>query len=135
MVVGYCGEGAMADYAVKTPRGRIVTDPPAAQLLFNDTRFSVVWLIVRVLLGMTWIDQSLHKLGDPAWMQTGEALKAFWANAVKIPDSGRPPVAFDWYRSFLQMMLNNGWYVWFAKLVAIGELLVGIALILGLLVG
>src|SRR5262249_4900318 len=40
-----------------------------------------------------------------------------------------------WYRTFIQSMLDSGAYVWFAKLVAIGEFVIGIALILGLLVG
>jgi thiosulfate dehydrogenase (quinone) large subunit len=125
----------MTEYAVKTPHGRIVSNPPLARLLFDDTRFAVVWLIVRVLLGLTWLNAASAKLGDPAWMQTGEALKAFWTNAVKVPDSGKPPITFDWYRNLIQYMLDNQWYVWFAKLVAIGEFVVGICLILGLFVG
>jgi thiosulfate dehydrogenase [quinone] large subunit len=44
-------------------------------------------------------------------------------------------VAYDWYRAFLQALLEGGHYTWFAKLVAIGEVAVGIALIIGLLVG
>ena len=32
-------------------------------------------------------------------------------------------------------MLDNGWYIWFAKLVAWGEVLVGLALLMGALVG
>jgi thiosulfate dehydrogenase [quinone] large subunit len=104
-------------------------------LLFDDTRFAIVWFVVRVLLGLTWLNEALNKFGNPGWMQTGEALKGFWENAVRIPESGRPPIAFDWYRDFIQAMLNNQSYVWFAKLVAIGEFLVGVALILGLFVG
>jgi thiosulfate dehydrogenase (quinone) large subunit len=125
----------MTEHIVKTPRGRIVRNPPAARLLFDDTRFAVVWLIVRVLAGLTWLDSGSKKLGDPAWMQTGEALKGFWTSAVKVPDTGKPPITFDWYRSFIQSMLDNQSYVWFAKLVALGEFLVGVCLILGLFVG
>src|SRR5262245_23213608 len=112
---------AMTEHAVKTPHGRIVSNPPLARLLFDDTRFAVVWLVVRVLLGLTWINESSHKLGDPAWMQMGEALKAFWTSAVKVPESGKPPITYDWYRNLIQYMLDQQWYVWFAKLVAIGE--------------
>jgi thiosulfate dehydrogenase [quinone] large subunit len=68
-------------------------------------------------------------------MQTGEALKGFWTNAVQVPASGKPPITFEWYRSFIQSMLDSGAYVWFAKLVAIGEVVVGAALILGMFVG
>lgn len=76
-----------------------------------------------------------HKVTDPKWVQTGEALKGFWTGAVKIPETGRPPIAFDWYRSFLQMLLDAQAYTWFARLVAYGELLVGIALVLGAFTG
>jgi thiosulfate dehydrogenase [quinone] large subunit len=125
----------MTEHIVKTNRGTIVTNPPLARLLFDDTRFSVIWAVIRVLVGLSWVDASLHKLSSPAWMETGEALKGFWASAVKIPDAGRPPVTFDWYRNFLQGLLDSGSYVWFAKLVAIGEFAVGVALIIGAFVG
>ncbi|MCG8349128.1 MAG: hypothetical protein MI924_15260 [Chloroflexales bacterium] len=32
-------------------------------------------------------------------------------------------------------MPNNGWYTWFAKLIVYGEILVGLALILGAFIG
>lgn len=121
--------------AVKTTSGHIVQDPPLARFLFSDTRFSVVWMAIRILIGYSWIDASLHKLSNPAWMQTGEALKGFWTSAVALPEAGRPPISFDWYRSFIQSMLDSGSYVWFAKLIAVGEFLVGAALIIGLFVG
>ena len=44
-------------------------------------------------------------------------------------------VAFDWYRDFLQFMLANEAYTWFAKVVLYGEMLIGITLILGAFVG
>jgi len=123
------------EHAVKTERGTVLQDPPVAQFLFSDTRLSAVWLVIRVLLGWGWVTAAMGKLGDPAWMQTGEALKAFWTKAVAIPDTGKPLITFDWYRNFIQGMLDSGSYVWFAKVVAFGELLIGVALILGLFVG
>lgn len=84
---------------------------------------------------MQWFEAGLHKVEDPGWTQTGEALKGFWEHAVAIPDAGRPAITFDWYRSFLQGMLDSGAYTWFAKLVAFGELFIGIALIIGAFVG
>jgi thiosulfate dehydrogenase [quinone] large subunit len=123
------------EHTVRTTEGIRVTNPPIARLLFEDTRFSVVWLVVRVLLGLAWIDASLHKLSDPAWMQTGEALKGFWTNAVTVSPTGRSPIAFEWYRGFIQSLLDSGAYTWFAKLVAVSEFLVGVALILGAFVG
>lgn len=125
----------MAEHLVTNRQGKIIEDPPLARLLFSDTRFAVIWAVVRVLLGLSWIDAASHKLGSPAWMETGEALKGFWANAVQVPAQGRPPIAYDWYRSFIQGLLDSGSYVWFAKLIAVGELLVGVALIIGAFVG
>jgi thiosulfate dehydrogenase (quinone) large subunit len=125
----------MNDNVVRTKSGAVVTNPPIARLLFEDTRFSVVWLVVRVLLGLAWFDAGTHKISDPRWMQTGEALQGYWSNAVRIPETGRPPISFDWYRSFLQSLLDSGAYVWFAKVIAVGETLVGVALIIGAFVG
>jgi thiosulfate dehydrogenase (quinone) large subunit len=122
-------------FAVKTQQGTLVTNPPIARFLFEDTRLSVVWAVVRILLGWAWLDAGLHKLGDPKWMETGAALQGYWTNAVRIPETGRPPISFDWYRAFLQGLLDSGAYVWFAKLIAVGEFLVGVALILGAFVG
>jgi len=115
--------------------GCFIEDPPLARLLFNDTRFAWIWVIVRVLLGWSWLEAASHKLTSPAWMETGEALKGFWMGALAIPDGGKSKIAFDWYRTFLQGMVDNGSYVWFAKLIAIGELLIGVGLIVGAFVG
>jgi thiosulfate dehydrogenase [quinone] large subunit len=120
---------------IVTHKGTIVEDPPFVQKLFNDTRFSWLWLVLRIWLGYNWVDAALHKIDNPAWVQTGEALKGFWQGAVAIPEGGRPAISFGWYRSFIQFLLDTESYTWFAKLVAYGELLIGIALILGLFTG
>jgi thiosulfate dehydrogenase [quinone] large subunit len=112
-----------------------IPDPPLAHVLFSTTRFAWLFAILRVYLGYSWLSSGWGKLGNPKWVETGEALKGYWTNAVRIPEEGRPPIAFDWYRGFIQFMLDNGWYTWFAKLVVYGEVLVGIALILGAFVG
>ena len=125
----------MNEHGVITRKGTIVEDPPFAKLLFSDTRFAWIWVVIRVLLGLSWLDAASHKLSSPAWMETGEALKGFWTAAVQIPEQGRPAIAYDWYRGFLQGMLDSGSYVWFAKLVAVGELMIGFALIIGAFVG
>ncbi|MBI1802503.1 MAG: DoxX family membrane protein, partial [Chloroflexi bacterium] len=110
-----------------------ISDPPLVQKLFADTRFAWVWLIARMYLAYMWIDASSHKIFDPKWVQTGESLKGYWLNAVKVDP--KPVAYFDWYRSFIQFMLDNQAYTWFAKLVAYGELLIGIALLLGAFTG
>jgi thiosulfate dehydrogenase [quinone] large subunit len=118
-----------------TRKGETVTNPPLAEFLFNDTRMAIVWLVLRIWLGYKWINASLGKIENPAWVQTGDALKGFWTGAVAIPAEGRPAISFDFYRDFLQFMLDAQAYTWFAKLVAYGELLIGIALIIGAFTG
>lgn len=120
---------------VLTRKGQTLETPSFISLLFSDKRFSILWLAVRVWLGWKWIASSLPKLENPAWMQTGEALKGFWMGAVQVPTEGRPPIAYAWYREFLQAMLDAQAYTWFAKIIAVSELLIGIALILGIFVG
>jgi thiosulfate dehydrogenase (quinone) large subunit len=111
-----------------------IQDPPLARFLFSDTRMAWFWLIVRVYLGWQWLSSGWGKL-TPAWLGGGDALRGFWERAVAIPEQGRPAIAFDWYRGFIQFMLDNGWYSWFAPLIVYGEILIGIALIAGAFVG
>jgi thiosulfate dehydrogenase [quinone] large subunit len=110
-------------------------DPPVAQFLFSDTRMAWIWLALRVWLGWSWLEAGWHKINDPSWMSTGVALQKFWEKATIVPDSGKPAIAYDWYRGFLQMLLEGGHYTWFAKLVAVGETAIGIALIIGVFTG
>jgi thiosulfate dehydrogenase (quinone) large subunit len=121
--------------ALQRKQNRVIEDPKFVKTLFTDARFSVLFLVVRVWLGLQWIDSAAHKIGVPGWTETGEALKGYWERAVAIPEAGRPAISFDWYRTFLQGLLDAQAYTWFAKLVAYGELLVGVALIIGAFVG
>jgi thiosulfate dehydrogenase (quinone) large subunit len=122
--------------AVKTRHGHIIQDPPLVHKLLNDPRAAWLWLALRVWLGWQWVTSAQTKIFNPAWVGGGEALRGFWERAVLVPDApARPMIAFDWYRSFLQAMLDAGAYVWFGKLVAYGELLVGIGLIIGAFTG
>lgn len=114
----------------------VIQDPPFIVDLFSNTRWSWLWLILRLYLGYQWLESGLGKLGNPGWTQTGEALRGFWERAVTVPEApARPAIAFDWYRAFLQGLLDSGAYTWFSKLIVAGEILVGIALILGAFVG
>jgi thiosulfate dehydrogenase [quinone] large subunit len=120
---------------VKTFKGEVVKDPTFAQFLTTDWRASLIWLPIRIWVGVQWLTAALHKIEGTGWIDGGAALKGFWTGAVAIPETGRPAIAFDWYRSFIQMLLDAQAYTWFAKLVAYGELLIGIALIIGAFTG
>jgi len=114
----------------------VFADPPFAQSLFNSPKWAWLWVIARIYVGYAWLTSGIGKLSNPAWTQTGEALKGFWERAVAIPDApARPLIAFDWYRGFLQSMIDAGAYTWFSKIIYIGEILIWVALILGLFTG
>lgn len=113
---------------------REIQDPPIAKFFFANTASSWLWLIVRLYLGYEWIEAGLHKL-TPAWLNGGEALKGFWTGAIAVPAEGRPAIAFDWYRGFIEFLLTTESYRWFGPLIVFGEILIGVALILGAFVG
>jgi thiosulfate dehydrogenase [quinone] large subunit len=121
--------------SIVTSRGTVtVADPPLAFSLFNTTRFSWLWLIIRLYVGYEWLTSGFNKFSNPAWW-SGDALAGFWANAIQVPAEGRAPITFGWYRGFIEFMYNAQWYLWFGKLVMIGEVVIGIALIIGAFVG
>lgn len=110
----------------------ILANPPWIDPLFENPKWSSwLWLVVRLYLGYEWLMAGYEKLINPAWM-SGAALKGFWTSAVKVSGSGHDPISYDWYRAFIQSMLNANAQTWFGPLVAAGELLIGISLILGL---
>lgn len=121
--------------AIRTRRGEVIQDPPFVRWLVCDPWAGWVWLMPRLWLGWQWFQAAVAKLGDPAWTETGLAVKAFWEQAVAVPTAGPPPIAFDWYRAFVQLLLDLQAWRWCAKVVAYGELLVGVALILGAFTG
>lgn len=113
---------------------REIQDPPIAKWLFSDTRSAWLWLVVRLYLGWEWLTHGIEKVQDPAW-QTGMAIRGFWERSIAIPAEGRPLIAFDWYRDFLEILFNSNSHTWFGPLVSWGELLIGVGLIVGAFVG
>ena len=117
---------------ITTRKGESLHTPSFLKTIFNHPLAGLIWLPIRVWIGWQWLEAGLHKFESPAWMQTGLGLKGFWVSAVAIPATGTAPIHYAWYRSFLQMLINAQAYTWFAKVITVGEMLVGIALILGI---
>lgn len=111
-----------------------VDDPVWWKLLLGNVYFSLLWLPLRFFVGREWLTAGEHKVRDGAW-GTGESLAGYWTNAVAVPEQGRPAITYGWYRDLLQYMLDHKWYTWFADVIAWGEVLVGIGLLVGALVG
>jgi thiosulfate dehydrogenase [quinone] large subunit len=112
-----------------------VQSPRFASYLFGNTRAGLFWLPIRIFVGFAWVDAGWHKLSGTGWTDGGESLLGYWQNAVAIPEEGRPPITFEWYRTFIQFLIDNGAEGWFAWLITVGELAVGVGLLLGVLTG
>src|SRR3990167_9121143 len=114
-----------------------------AHLLFSDKRSAWLWLVIRLDLGYEWLMAGRGKVPSPAWVgeNAGAGLSGFLGGALKkTAEFGQPapapchPDVQMWYAWFVQNVALPNAQV-FSYMVAYGELLVGIALILGFLVG
>ncbi|MEX1172229.1 MAG: DoxX family membrane protein [Chloroflexota bacterium] len=114
-----------------------IEGPAFARFLFNNSRAGLFWLPIRLFLGFSWLESGWGKFTNPdnAWLGGGAALRGYWERAASIPEEGRPPISYDWYRDFIQGLLDSGAEAWFAPLIVYGELLVGIGLLVGGLTG
>jgi thiosulfate dehydrogenase [quinone] large subunit len=118
-----------------------VEGPAFTRFLFANSQAGWLWLPIRLFVGFSWLEAGWHKLAPvngvwgPGWLDGGAALKGFWTAAVALPDQGRPPITFEWYRDFLNVLLQNNAFTWFAWLIVFGEILVGLGLLLGALTG
>jgi thiosulfate dehydrogenase [quinone] large subunit len=112
-----------------------IEGPAITRFLFANSRAGLMWLPIRLFLGFEWLEAGWHKFTGEGWMDGGTALKGFWTAAVAVPEQGRPAISYDWYRSFIETLLNNDAYTWFAPLIVFGEIAVGIGLLFGILTG
>jgi thiosulfate dehydrogenase [quinone] large subunit len=95
-----------------------------------------IWLVARLYVGFAWLEAGWHKVTDPKWAYgDGSGLLGYWKGAVAIPQQGSPKISYDWYRDFLNALINAEAHTWFAPLIAWGEVLVGPGLIFGVLTG
>jgi len=112
-----------------------VEGPAFTRYLFSNTRAGLVWLPIRLFLGFEWLVAGWDKLTGHGWVDGGASLLGFWKGAVAVPQTGHAAITFEWYRSFLQLLIDNGAQSWFAWLVTLGEMAVGLGLLFGALTG
>ena len=112
-----------------------IEGPAFTRFLFNNSRAGLLWLPIRLFVGFSWLEAGLHKFSDPGWTQGGASLRGYWENAAAIPEQGRPPISFEWYRDFINALLTGNHETWFAWVITLGEIAVGVGLLLGVLTG
>lgn len=113
----------------------LITDPPVTQALFGKVSWAWIWIIPRLYVGWTWLKAGWGKVTNPAWVggQAGTALTGF-VNGAIAQTSGAHPAVQSWYASFLQSAILPHTGTW-SYVVAFGETLVGLGLILGAFTG
>lgn len=116
-------------------RKYIVTDPLITQTLFSDWRLAWIWLIVRLYVGYEWLVAGWDKVINPAWVgpKAGAALQGFLNNSISLT-AGAHPTVQAWYAVFLKFAILPIAGFW-SYVVAFGEVLVGLGLILGVFTG
>ncbi|HLX35669.1 MAG TPA: DoxX family membrane protein [Candidatus Limnocylindrales bacterium] len=112
-----------------------VEGPAFTRYLFHNTRAGVFWLPIRLFVGFSFLEAGLGKFQGKGWLDGGSALLGFWKGAAAIPPTGHPPISFEWYRDFINVLINNNAQGWFAYLIVFGELAVGLGLVFGVLTG
>jgi len=124
----------------KIGKSTVVADPPLARFLFSDTRMALVWLLLRVYVGWAWLEAGWHKVQDTGaatnYIYDGKGILAFWTNIAKIPAApAKPSISYDWYRGFIQFLIDNNAQGVMGKVIAFGETAVGLGLIFGAFTG
>ena len=114
-----------------------IEGPAFTRFLFSNSTAGLFWLPVRLFLGFSWLEAGL-----PQGLRTGLARR--WRLPRGLlegrgghPGScqGRPAITFEWYRTFLQFLLDNGAEKWMGWVIPFGEMAVGLGLLLGILTG
>lgn len=139
-----------------------IEEPRLARWLFAGTQAAWIWLLIRLWLGWEWLQAGWGKVfggnitwrvwdwGDPEYALTGDAnigwvraagergvgdnVAGFAAGAIEASEGPRPDVAFSWYVNFLEWIRDTAHPV-VGPAVAIGEVVLGLALIVGAFVG
>lgn len=112
-----------------------IPEPLISKFIFADTKFAIVWFLLRIYVGWEWLVAGYEKTTSDAWVgsHAGSALTGFLTGALSKTAGQHPDVSL-WYAVFLKnFVLPQA--AMFSHIIAYGELFVGAALILGLFTG
>ena len=110
-------------------------EPAISRFLFASPYMVPVWTVLRLWLGWNWLVSGLGKVQSSAWVgaDAGTAITGFLGGALSRA-GGEAPSVTGWYAWLIEhVFLPNA--VVMSYMVSFGELLIGIALILGILTG
>lgn len=113
----------------------VIEESPFSHFFTADTRSAALWLVVRVYLGWEWFSAGWGKFNNPKWVgdEAGAAMLGFVERALTKTEGAHPDVQW-WYAWFLTNFVQPYPEIW-GYAITFGEILVGAALIAGILVG
>ena len=117
--------------SVKFGKEVVVEENPLSRWLFTNTTSAWIWLVLRLYLGFAWLKAGIGKVTSDAWTgeNAGVAVKGFMGGAL-----AKEGDVSGWYAWFLEnIVIPNA--VPFSYMVAWGEVLIGLGLLVGLLTG
>ena len=99
--------------------------------LFEDKRSSIIWLVARIYVGWQWFHAGWEKLMSQAWVgsNAGSAISGF-LNGALAKAGGEHADVMNFYAWLIKHAFLPGAPL-MSYLVVAGEILVGIALIIG----
>lgn len=109
----------------------LVEESWVMKTFFTNPRLSWFWVVVRVYLGWEWLSAGWEKIMNPLWVgwDAGAPLRGFIAGALTKTNGVHPDVQ-GWYAFFLENVVLPHANLW-SHMVAYGEVLVGLGLIVG----
>ena len=118
-----------------TARASGFEEPAIAKFFFADPRSAWFWLIVRMYVGWQWFTAGIEKIQAGGWVgkTAGTAMTGFVKGAMAGTQGAHPSVQ-GWYAGFLQNFVLPYSAAW-SYSITIGEILVGLGLIVGLFTG
>ncbi len=98
----------------------------------------MVWLALRLLLGYWWLNAGYQKIWGSEkagfWFGGGAGVKGFATAGLAGSATGKGGASYGWWAAVLHnFVIPNA--SWIAKFIALGEMAIGIMLILGLFTG
>lgn len=113
----------------------IIDDSPLAKFLFTNKKSAWIWLVLRIYVGLEWLSAGWEKIHSAVWVgpNAGGAVSGF-INGALSKTAGAHPDVQGWYAYFLQNIVLPHANTW-SHAIAYGEVLVGIALIIGAFTG
>ena len=118
-----------------------IEEPKVARFFFASPAAAPIWLVARIWLGYQWLHAGWEKITgtdggwhwaftSQSWLKTSAGLKGFAGYALTSAKGPHAAVNYGWYAAFLRWIGRSGGFL--APAIAVGEFLIGAALIVGL---